>query len=151
MGEIARSKSRVASNLKTRDSWPQTPLRYLVDVSDFFFVLLGGPEGRGSPRRQKGGGTGFLLKIPGVRGLSGERGGEGREGVCREFPGGGGVNIFFRGRNAHQGYEPECTAVAATWLRMRMRILTRPENSLANFRHQISNKKLRIRCCEGIR
>ena len=38
----------------------------------------------------------------------------------------------------------ECTAVAAIQLRMQMWILTRPENSLANFGHQISNKKLRI-------
>ena len=30
------------------------------------------------------------------------------------------------------GSPPECTAVAAIRLRMRMRILTRPENSLAN-------------------
>ena len=45
----------------------------------------------------------------------------------------------------------ECTAVAAIQLRMRMRILTRPENSLANFSHQTSKKKLRIRRCEGIR
>ena len=34
---------------------------------------------------------------------------------------------------------------------MRMRILTRQGISLANYRHQISNKKLRIRRCEGIR
>ena len=45
----------------------------------------------------------------------------------------------------------ECTAVAAIRLRMRMRIMTHPENSLANLRHQISNEKLRIRRCEGIR
>ena len=31
-------------------------------------------------------------------------------------------------------------------MRMRMRILTRPETSQANFRHRISNKKLRIIC-----
>ena len=47
--------------------------------------------------------------------------------------------------------EAECTAAAAIQLRMRMRILMRPENSLANFNHQIANKKLRIRRCEGIR
>ena len=47
--------------------------------------------------------------------------------------------------------ESECTAVAAIQLRMRMRILTRPENSLANFKDQTSKKKLRIRRCEGIR
>ena len=42
----------------------------------------------------------------------------------------------------------ECTAVAAIWLRMRMRLLVQPENPLANFSHQISNKKLRanLRC-----
>ena len=34
----------------------------------------------------------------------------------------------------------ECTAVAAIQLRMRIRILTHPENSLANFCHQISKK-----------
>ena len=34
----------------------------------------------------------------------------------------------------------KCTAVVA--MPLRMRILTRPENLLANFRHQISNKKL---------
>ena len=38
-------------------------------------------------------------------------------------------------------HKPECTAVAAIQLRMRMRILTRPENSLANYNHQITNKK----------
>ena len=46
---------------------------------------------------------------------------------------------------------PECTAVAAVQLRMRMRILARPKLSLANFSHPISNKKLRIHRCEGIR
>ena len=42
----------------------------------------------------------------------------------------------------------ECTAVAAIWLRMRMRILARPENALANCWHEISKKKLRIKLCE---
>ena len=52
----------------------------------------------------EGGGIGFLLKIP-RRGVSGGEGPRGREGICGE-PGnflGGGVNIFFRGRNVHQG------------------------------------------------
>ena len=48
-----------------------------------------------------------------------------------------------------EGYASECTTVAVT--RLRMRILTRPKNSLANFLHQIQNKKLRIRRREGIR
>ena len=38
----------------------------------------------------------------------------------------------------------ERTAVAAIQLRMRMRILTRPENSLANFNHQITNKSCEL-------
>ena len=48
----------------------------------------------------------------------------------------------------HVKSESECSAIAAIRLRMRMRILTRPENSLANFRREISNKKLRIWRCE---
>ena len=47
--------------------------------------------------------------------------------------------------------QAECAAVAAIRLRMRMRLLTRPENSLANFGHQILRKKLRITRCESIR
>ena len=43
---------------------------------------------------------------------------------------------------------PECTAVAAIRLRMRMRILTHPENSLAA--SEISEKKLRIKRYELI-
>ena len=43
---------------------------------------------------------------------------------------------------------PECTAVAAIQLRMRMRILTRPENLLAILSHKTSKKKSRIRPCE---
>ena len=58
--------------------------------------------GRGSPRRWKWWGGRFLLKIPGRGGVS--RRGRGREGVCGELRnwGGGGLNIFFRGRNVHQ-------------------------------------------------
>ena len=38
--------------------------------------------------------------------------------------------------------------IAAIRLPMRMRILMRPENLLANFGHKISKKKLRIKLCE---
>ena len=31
-GEIARSKSRIASDLKTRDSWPHMPLRFEIAI-----------------------------------------------------------------------------------------------------------------------
>ena len=77
-----------------------------------------------------------------------EREGEGKKGrlsLWRTTPGRAPSKALLK--------KPECTAVAAMRLRMRMRmrILTRPRNSLANFRHQISNKKLRIRRCEGIR
>ena len=48
-------------------------------------------------------------------------------------------------------FATECTAVAAIRLRMRMRILTRPENSLANCGNQVPKKKLRIQRCEGVR
>ena len=75
----------------------------LVDVLDiFYFFLLG--EGEGGVRRDReGGGVGFLLKIPGGGGLP--RGGEGagRESAGNSGElGGGGLNIFFRGRNARQ-------------------------------------------------
>ena len=52
---------------------------------------------------RNGAGAGLLLKIPGGGG-SFRRGGEGEgpEGVCEEFGGGGGLNFFFRGRNSHQ-------------------------------------------------
>ena len=69
-----------------------------------FFLLGGGAKGvRGAGR---GGGEGFLWKIPGVGGAVFRAGGGGGwEGVCGEFWGGGGLNIFFRGRNSHQGGE----------------------------------------------
>ena len=78
-----------------------------MDVSGIFFSA---PErGRGSPERQGGRGVGFLLKIPGGGG-SPKRGWEGARGAGRvsagnlgELGGGGGLNIFFRGRNARQG------------------------------------------------
>ena len=78
----------------------------LVDVSDifYFFSVRGG--GRGSPRRRegRGGGSFFYIENPGGGGSPGGEGPRGWEGVCSEFGnlGGGGVNIFFRGRNVHQ-------------------------------------------------
>ena len=78
----------------------------LVDVLDifYFFFLLG--EGEGGVRgAREGGGVGFLLKIP--RGGGGFPGGEGAGRVSAVHwgifaGGGGGLNIFFRGRNVHQ-------------------------------------------------
>ena len=61
------------------------------------FILARG-RGRGSPRRQDGRGSVFLLKIPGGGGLPGEGGrGEGPGGVSAGNVGGGGLNIFSSG------------------------------------------------------
>ena len=78
-----------------------TPTHYLVDVSDIFnFFLLGGGEGgvRGAGRAWGD----FLWKTPGggSPGWVGA-GARGREVVCGEL-GGGGLNIFFWGRNVHR-------------------------------------------------
>ena len=56
----------------------------------FLFFLLGGGEGEVQGDRERGG-VGFLLKIP--------LGGVGRMSAANL---GGGLNIFFRGRNARQ-------------------------------------------------
>ena len=69
-----------------------------MDVSDIFsFFLL--EEGEGESRGDREGrGVGFLLKIPGVyRG-----GGRGAGRMSAGNWGGGGLNIFFRGRNGRQ-------------------------------------------------
>ena len=157
MGEIARSKSRIASDLKTRDSnrwrpcdlklrfetrdWRfvlNTPIRQncekgcdlsprskiasdwaigdfahlsLVDISDIFYFFSARGSGRGSLGRQGRGGVGFLLKIQGEGGGLPEGGG-GHERAGRGSAanlGGGGLNIFFRGRKVHQEMVPSKT------------------------------------------
>ena len=73
-----------------------------MDVSDIFnfFLLRGG--GRGSPAKG-GGGADFLLNPRrGVSRRERGRGGGRVSGRIGEFGGGGGLNIFFRGRNVHQ-------------------------------------------------
>ena len=74
-----------------------------MDISDiFYFFLLGRGEG-GDRADREGGGSVFYWKSQAGGGVLpkgvGTRGGW--EGVCGEF-GGGGLNICFRGRNAHQ-------------------------------------------------
>ena len=75
----------------------------LVDVSDIFYVfLLGGGEWgvRGARRR----GARFLIENSRRGGwFSQEKGGGGTEGPrgCLQVIGGGGLNIFIRGRNSH--------------------------------------------------
>ena len=76
-----------------------------------FFIFF--CSGRGSPRRQDvGGGIGFLLKIPGGGGVS-RRGRGRRVSVANRgiLGGGGGLNIFFRGRNVHQGTQKSLKGV----------------------------------------
>ena len=60
-----------------------------------------------SPRRREGGRS-ICIEIP-------RRGGKGPGGPGRclprigEFGGGGGLNVFFRGRNVHQGFQRRAT------------------------------------------
>ena len=79
---------------------------FSVDVTDIFYFFFALGRGRGSPRRGEGG-NGFLLKISGGGGVSWAGGGlGGGRGAGRVFArnwGGGGLNIFFRGRNSDQG------------------------------------------------
>ena len=69
----------------------------------FYFFLLG--EAEGSPRRwEGGGGFDFLLKIPGGGGFWRRGGAEGPRVFAANLGiGGGGLDIFFRGRNVLQG------------------------------------------------
>ena len=77
---------------------------FLVDVLNiFYFSSVSGPaKGRRSPRRKGGGGNLVFGNREGGRvSEDGRRGGaqRGWEGVAG---GGGGLNIFFRGRNVRQ-------------------------------------------------
>ena len=86
MGEIARSKSRIASDL-------------LGGRFGYFYFFCSG-EGKGVRGPRKGvGGVGYLLKMPGGRSPRREEEGgpKGREGVCGELGGGGGAKYFFSG------------------------------------------------------
>ena len=76
----------------------------LVDVSDIFYFFCSG-RGKGGVQCEASGGGGrvrFLLKIPG--GGPGGGGAEGPGGCLWRIgeSGGGGLDIFFRGRNVHQ-------------------------------------------------
>ena len=65
-----------------------------MDVSDLFYFFCS-VEGKGESEAPEGGGVGFLLKIPGGRGLSGEGGwrwGGCLQGISR---GGGGTKYIF--------------------------------------------------------
>ena len=76
----------------------------------YFLFFFCSREGKGSPRRRKGAGVRFLMKISGGGGGSpGGRGVEGPGGCLRRMGnlgGGGGLNIFLGGRNVHQDFQP---------------------------------------------
>ena len=77
----------------------------MADVSDFFFFssVLGAGKGRKSSR-QKGGGY-FMGNRERGGGVPRRGGGVVHTGAGRVLRGrGGGVNIFFRGRNVHQAF-----------------------------------------------
>ena len=85
----------------------------------FFFFCSG--RGRESSRRREGL-VRFLIENPTGGGVSRRgRGRGGQEGVCGElgifFGRGGGLNIFFRGRNVHQAKNARPHKIGATNLR----------------------------------
>ena len=85
------------------DHTPCAAFRDLVDVSEFFVFPAWG--GEGGVRGAGGGGSVFLLEIPGGGGVSKRGRGRGAARVSAAnwgFFGGGDLNIFFRGRNVHQ-------------------------------------------------
>ena len=76
--------------------------RFLADVSIFFIFFCSGRR-KGESGAARKGGVDFLLKAPEGGGSLG--GVEGSGGCLRrigDLGGGGGLNIFFRGRNVHQ-------------------------------------------------
>ena len=76
----------------------------LVDVLDiFYFFPLGG--GEGGVRGVGGGGwfVFFIIENPRKGGVSSKGGRWGPGGCLQGIRGGGGLNVFFRGRNSRQG------------------------------------------------
>ena len=79
---------------------------YLVDISDIFYLFSARGRARGI-RGDRERGCRFSIENP-RGGISEEKGGGGGEaakgpGGCLQGIWGGGLNIFFRGRNSHQG------------------------------------------------
>ena len=78
-------------------------LTSLIDVSDIFYFFWSG-EGKGEYESQGWGGGRFSIENPKGGGLQERGGGQGAGKLSAViFFLGGGVNFFFRGRNAHQG------------------------------------------------
>ena len=110
-------------NLLNFKELSRTPNPCLADVSDIFYFFLFG-EGEGGVRGRRGGEGGrFLLKIPGG-GVS-RRGAEWPGGCLRQlgiFGGGGGLNIFFRGRIVHQAWYFLKSIAGTNWRRTAVQI-----------------------------
>ena len=100
---LPRNDARSGGEVEISRSLLLWDLNVLADVSDIFYFFSALGRGGGVRGDRERGGVRFLLKIPGEGGvLPGREGGRGgREGICREL-GEGGLNIFFRGRNARQ-------------------------------------------------
>ena len=74
-----------------------------MDVSDIFYFFCSGR--RKGEFEAPGGGGQFFIENPRRGGVFRRGGGEGPGGCLQriwELGGGGGLNIFFRGRNVHQ-------------------------------------------------
>ena len=97
---VATPTQRTSPYLTTQTPW-WTFRKFFI----FFFLV--GEGGKGSPRRREGRGRFFIEKARRGGGLSrrGKGRGAGRVSAANWgifWGGGGGLNIFFRGRNVHQ-------------------------------------------------
>ena len=94
MSGITRFESRIAR-------FESLAKRILVDVSDIFYFLFGSGRGNGESEVPGGG----IESPKGGGGSPRWEGPTGRKGVCSPSGDleGGRLNIFFRGRNVHQG------------------------------------------------
>ena len=94
-----------------------------------FFIFSARGGGWGSPRRREGWGIGFFIENPRREGGFFRTGGAGRVSAANwgEFWGGG-LNIFFRGRNVHQEcpFEIGIASIRLVFIRYRASIAEIP-------------------------
>ena len=89
--------------MHSRDRSECDRLQYLLDVSDIFYFFSARGGERESPRRREGGGGVDFIEISkGALSRRGRGQGPGKVSAANWGIGGGGLNIFFRGRNVHQ-------------------------------------------------
>ena len=81
----------------------------LADVSDIFIFFFGSGRGKGESEAAGRGGGRIFIENPRRGGGSPGGGTEGPGGVCSELGIflGGGLNIFFRGRNVQQASDAQ--------------------------------------------